>query len=99
MLLQKPLVHGIEVRYLLKPLPKLEVNLTYLWKEINDRAYIDSDVLIWHLRGNEIATEFLRKLKSLKEYELWIGAMQRAEIVFCMRTAEEKATELFLWQF
>lgn len=63
------------------------------------RAYIDSDVLIWHLRGNERATEFLRRLKSLREYELWIGAMQRAEIVFFMRTSEETATELFLSQF
>ncbi len=63
------------------------------------RAYIDSDILIWHLRGSEKATDFLRSLNSAREYELWIGALQRAEIVFFMRASEEKATELFLSQF
>ncbi len=63
------------------------------------RVYIDSDILIWHLRGSEKATDFLRSLNSAREYELWIGALQRAEIVFFMRASEEKATELFLSQF
>ncbi len=63
------------------------------------RAYIDSDILIWHLRGSGKATDFLRNLSSAREYELWIGALQRAEIVFFMRASEEKATELFLSQF
>lgn len=63
------------------------------------RAYIDSDILIWHLRGVEKATRFLKTLHTTQEYELWIGAIQRAEIVFFMRSKEEAATELFLSQF
>ena len=63
------------------------------------KAYIDSDILIWHLRGEEKATKFLKKLSTAKEYELWIGAIQRAEILFFMRPREEAATELFLSQF
>lgn len=63
------------------------------------RAYIDSDVLIWHLRGEEKALIFFKKLYRSKEYELWIGAMQRAEVVFFMKPHEENATELFLAQF
>ena len=63
------------------------------------RVYIDSDILVWHLRGSEKATDLLRSLNSVREYELWIGALQRAEIVFFMRASEEKATELFLSQF
>jgi predicted nucleic acid-binding protein len=63
------------------------------------RAYIDSDVLIWHLRGEKKALKFLTKLYHSNEYELWIGAMQRAEVVFFMKPNEEDATELFLSQF
>lgn len=63
------------------------------------RAYVDSDVLIWHLRGEKKATEFLRGLAALHEYELWTGAIQRAEVVFFMRPSEEEATGLFLSQF
>jgi len=63
------------------------------------RAYIDTDVLIWHLRGERRALAFLRKLRDQGGHELWIGAMQRAEVVFFMRVAEEEATELFLAQF
>jgi predicted nucleic acid-binding protein len=63
------------------------------------KVYIDSDVLIWHLRGKTQATEFLRGLRSKAEYELWIGAMQRAEIVFFMRPDEEDSTLLFLSLF
>jgi len=63
------------------------------------RAYVDSDVLIWHLRGKIEAAEFLRALKSNVEYELWIGAMQRAEVVFFMRPEEEDDTQLFLSLF
>jgi predicted nucleic acid-binding protein len=63
------------------------------------RAYIDSDVLIWHLRGERRALNFFRSFKQKGEYELWVGAMQRAEIVFFMRPEEEEATELFLAQF
>lgn len=63
------------------------------------KAYIDSDILIWHLRGDRNALHFLRKLKDDEQYELWIGAMQRAEVVFFMRPGEEDSTEFFLSQF
>ena len=63
------------------------------------RAYIDSDVLIWHLRGAQNASKLIRKLSDFEKYELWIGAMQRAEIVFFMQPEEEATTELFLSQF
>lgn len=63
------------------------------------RAYIDSDILIWHLRGNRKALDFLRGLRDDKAYELWTGAMQRAEVVFFMRPGEEDFTLLFLSQF
>jgi len=49
------------------------------------RAFIDSDILIWHLRGELKALKFLKKIRAKSEYELWIGAMQRAEVVFFMR--------------
>jgi predicted nucleic acid-binding protein len=63
------------------------------------RAYVDSDVLIWHLRGDRKALDLIRKLRDEDKYELWIGALQRAEIVFFMRPNEEDATTLFLSQF
>lgn len=63
------------------------------------RVYVDSDILIWHLRGERKAFNFLKKLKSDPGSEFWIGAMQRAEIVFFMRPQEEEATMLFLSQF
>ena len=63
------------------------------------RAYIDADVLIWHLRGESKATAFLRRVQTTADYQLWIGAMQRAEVVFFMRPGEEAATVYFLSQF
>lgn len=63
------------------------------------RVYIDSDILIWHLRGESKALNFLKKIRNVREYELWTGAMQRAEIVFFMKPKEIEATELFLSQF
>lgn len=62
------------------------------------RAYVDSDVLIWHLRGEERASRLFRAL-ALEGSELWTGAMQRAEVVFFMRPAEELATLSFLSRF
>jgi len=56
-------------------------------------------VLIWHLRGEKKALDLLKKLRDNNELDLWIGAMQRAEVVFFMRPAEESATLLFLAQF
>ncbi len=63
------------------------------------RAYIDSDILIWQLRGNTEAAEFLKRIRDANEYELWTGALQRAEIVFFMRSNEVETTELLLSQF
>lgn len=63
------------------------------------RAYVDPDVLIWHLRGDHKALRFLQRLRKSEEYELWTGAMQRAEVVFFMKPEEEAATGLFLSQF
>ena len=63
------------------------------------RAYIDSDILIWHLRGDHKALNFLRNLRDSGEYELWTGVLQRAEVVFFMRPEEEEVTALFLSQF
>jgi predicted nucleic acid-binding protein len=62
------------------------------------RAYIDADVLIWHLRGEPKALRFLQSLRGRSEYELWTGAMQRAEVVFFMRPHEAEATLLFMAQ-
>lgn len=55
------------------------------------RVFADSDILIWHLRGREEAKMRLQNLIE-READLWIGAMQRAEIVFFMRPGEEKET-------
>jgi predicted nucleic acid-binding protein len=63
------------------------------------KAYIDSDVLIWHLRGERKAYNLLKKLRDKEKHELWIGAMQRAEVIFFMRPSEEEATLSFLSQF
>jgi predicted nucleic acid-binding protein len=63
------------------------------------RAYIDSDVLIWHLRGERKALNLLKKLCNTEKLDLWTGAMQRAEVVFFMRPEEEENTLLFLSQF
>ena len=62
------------------------------------RAYIDSDVLIWHLRGEQKAKDLLILLQDEELYDLYTGAMQRAEVVFFMKPEEKKDTELFLSQ-
>jgi predicted nucleic acid-binding protein len=63
------------------------------------RGYIDADILIWHLRGERKALKFLQELRDAGEHEFWIGAMQRAEVVFFMKPQEEESTLLFLSQF
>jgi predicted nucleic acid-binding protein len=63
------------------------------------KAYIDSDVLIWHLRGERKALNLLKRLRDDEQFDLWVGAMQRAEVVFFMRPAKESSTLLFLAQF
>ena len=62
------------------------------------RVYLDTDILIWHLRGEKKALTFLQGLSSNQEYELWTGALQRAEVVFFMRPEEEEMTLLILSQ-
>ncbi len=62
------------------------------------KAYIDTDVLVWHLRGEKRAFELLKSLRDQEGYELWTGAVQRAEVVFFMRPSEEANTMLFLSQ-
>jgi len=63
------------------------------------RVYIDADILIWHLRGQRKALRFLKRLREEPGRELWVGALQRAEVVFFMRPEEEEGTMLFLAQF
>jgi len=63
------------------------------------KAYIDSDVLIWHLHGERKALNLLKRLRDKEQNDLWIGAMNRAELVFFMQPAEESVTLLFLSQF
>ena len=63
------------------------------------RAYIDADILIWHLRGEKKSRNLLMRLRDKDGYDLYTGAMQRAEVVFFMRPEEEAATALFLSQF
>jgi predicted nucleic acid-binding protein len=63
------------------------------------RAYVDSDILIWHLRGEANAARFLRALAAEPATELCAGALQRAEVVFFMRPSEEAATLSFLSRF
>ena len=63
------------------------------------RAYIDSDILIWHLRGERRAAALLRALSREPGIELWTGALQRAEIVFFMRPEEVSPTMSLLSRF
>ena len=63
------------------------------------RAYVDSDVLILHLRGDPRARDLLRSLRSDPSCELYMGALQRAEIVFFARDAELTDTLLLLSLF
>ena len=63
------------------------------------KAFVDADILIWHLRGERKAIRFLRGLLDDPAVELWMGAMQRAEVLFFMRPAEEELTLLLLSQF
>lgn len=63
------------------------------------RAYIDSDILIWHLRGHRKAANLFRRLSREPGTEMWTGALQRAEVVFFMRPEEAAATVSFLARF
>lgn len=63
------------------------------------KVFVDSDVLIWHLRGDTRALDLLRTLHDTTGNELWTGAMQRAEVLFYARPNEEAATRRLLDQF
>jgi hypothetical protein len=63
------------------------------------RVYVDSDILIWHLRGERRAANLLRRLSQERGTELWTGALQRAEVVFFLRPSEMPATMSFLSRF
>lgn len=63
------------------------------------RVYVDSDVLIWHLRGEQRAYDCIASLLRRPGAELWIGALQRAEILFHQRPGEERATTALLSLF
>lgn len=60
------------------------------------KALIDADILIWHLRGERKAADYLRKLADDPDMEMWTGAMQRAEVLFFMRPHEEEKTLMLL---
>ena len=63
------------------------------------RAYLDSDVLIWHLRGDERARSLLRSLRADPGQDLFVGALQRAEVIFFAKEEELWATRLLLSLF
>ncbi len=63
------------------------------------RTYLDSDILIWHLRGDERARALLRLLRADPGRQLCLGALQRAEVVFFAKEAELSATRLLLSLF
>lgn len=63
------------------------------------KVFVDSDVLIWHLRGDARALDLLRTLAATEGTELWTGAMQRAEVLFFARPNELPATRRLLDRF
>ena len=56
------------------------------------RAYLDADVLIWHLQGDKKASQLMARLRKSDHHLLYTGAMQRAEVVFFIRPNEVSAT-------
>jgi len=63
------------------------------------KLFFDTDILIWHLRGDERALRFLEETAKKPAAEWWTGALNHAEVVFFMRPGEESRTELFLTRF
>lgn len=51
------------------------------------------------MRGEEKAYNLIKTIRDQLEYDLWVGALQRAEVVFFMRPEEEENTYLFLSEF
>ena len=60
------------------------------------KVFVDSDVLIWHLRGERKATALLKTIRDAPGCELWTGALQRAEVLFYARPDEDDVTRAFL---
>lgn len=56
------------------------------------RVYLDADIIIWQLRRLQQARQLLDALLEQDDVELWMGAMQRAEVAFHTRTGEEAWT-------
>ncbi len=54
------------------------------------RVLLDSDVLIWHLRGNPTVVRLVQELAE--RGEILISAISRAEVLLGMRAGEESAT-------
>ena len=63
------------------------------------RAYVDAEILIRHLRGKRKALKFLQKLAANPAYEIWTGALNRAEVLSSMHDGEADDTLLFLSHF
>ena len=63
------------------------------------RAYIDADIIIWHMRGVPQSIEFLDRVCNNPDYELWISAMQRVEAIFFIREEEKKNAQMLLSLF
>jgi predicted nucleic acid-binding protein len=56
------------------------------------RVYLDADIVIWQLRRLQQARQLLDALLEQEDVELWLAAMQRAEVVFHIRDREEART-------
>jgi hypothetical protein len=64
------------------------------------KVFFDTDVLIWHLRGDKRALHFFKELSARQPSAEWYtGALNRAEIVFFMKPVETNNTLLFLTRF
>jgi hypothetical protein len=60
---------------------------------------VDSDILIWHLRGDERARALLKSLRTDPAWMLCVGALQRAEVLFFAKEGEVHSTRTFLSLF
>ena len=62
------------------------------------RCYVDADILIDYLRDRPLAVALIRRLVTSDE-DLWISAIQRAEVVFHVLRGEESPTAQLLSLF
>ena len=60
---------------------------------------MDSDILIWHLRGDERARSLLKSLRTDSAQMLCLGALQRAEVLFFAKQGEVRSTRMLLSLF